>query len=189
MEISEEVHLKTKYFCQWMQYLQERREIRRLKNKEVEDLKKSQLFSQYSLKFQSFLHWKQHTRKARLDRLKAQTITKAAANRATSACFAAFREKIDILAIESQLAGAVSAKLTQGAVRSVFGKLRENRGRERGRVLKDTDNIWVFRFYRHLTHRLTPLHTLTASKNRETLSINYQQLGLKLCWKGIKTMV
>jgi hypothetical protein len=71
MEISEEVHLKTKYYCQWLQFLQERREIRRLKNKEVDDLRKSQLFSQYSLKFQSFLHWKQHTRKARLDRTKA----------------------------------------------------------------------------------------------------------------------
>jgi hypothetical protein len=44
MEICEDVRVKTKYFFQWFQYLQERKEIRRLKNKEVEDLKKSKLF-------------------------------------------------------------------------------------------------------------------------------------------------
>jgi hypothetical protein len=72
MEISEEVHIKTKYFCQWLQFLQERREVKRLKNKEVEDVKKSRLFCQYSLKFQTFLHWKQHTRKANTARTKAK---------------------------------------------------------------------------------------------------------------------
>jgi hypothetical protein len=127
MEISEDVHLKTKYFCQWLQFLQERREIKRLKNKEVEDLKKSRLFCMYSLKFQTFIHWKQHTRKAHTGRARAKQIEQAVAKRTAGKAFLAFREKVDILAIEGQLAEAVGTRLRQMEVRSVFWRLRNNR--------------------------------------------------------------
>jgi hypothetical protein len=49
-----------------------------LKNKEVEDIKKSKLFSQYSCKFQAFLQWKQVAKKIKSERERAIMIEKAA---------------------------------------------------------------------------------------------------------------
>ena len=37
-----------------------------MKNKEIEDLKKSKVFHQYSIKFHSFLNWKQYMKKKKL---------------------------------------------------------------------------------------------------------------------------
>ena len=87
MEISEDVHVKTKYFFKWCQYLRERQEVRRLKNKEVEDLKKARLFCQYSLKFQQFLQWKQQNRRAKHDRERAAQIALAASQRLAKSTF------------------------------------------------------------------------------------------------------
>jgi hypothetical protein len=94
MEISEDVHLKTKYFFQWFQYLQERREVKRFRNKEVEDIKKSRLFCNYSLKFQTFLQWKRQVRKAKSERDRAAQIGTAVCKRMTEGVFERIRERI-----------------------------------------------------------------------------------------------
>jgi len=39
-----------------------------MKNKEIEDLKKAKTFHQYSVKFNSFMEWKQYIRRIRSTR-------------------------------------------------------------------------------------------------------------------------
>ncbi len=42
-----------------------------MKNKEIEDLKKSKIFNQYSAKFSSFMKWKQYIKKIKYIKSKA----------------------------------------------------------------------------------------------------------------------
>ena len=63
--------VKTKYFFKWCKFIEERKVIKVLKNKEVEDLKKSKVFHQYSLKFQAYMEWKQHVKRIKVNRERA----------------------------------------------------------------------------------------------------------------------
>ena len=63
--------VKTKYFFKWCKFLEERNFIKKMKNKEIEDLKKAKLFHKYSLKFQTFIEWKQYIRRVKNTRQRA----------------------------------------------------------------------------------------------------------------------
>jgi hypothetical protein len=62
--------VKTKYFFLWTQFIDERRAIKALKNKEIEDLKKAKVFHQYSLKFRNFVEWKHYVQYMKVTRQK-----------------------------------------------------------------------------------------------------------------------
>jgi hypothetical protein len=68
MHIIQDVKMKTKYFFKWCKFIEEKRVIKMLKNKEIEDLKKAKTFHQYSIKFNSFMEWKQYIRRLRSTR-------------------------------------------------------------------------------------------------------------------------
>jgi len=66
--------MKTKCFFKWCQYIEQVRFIKSEKNREVENLKKSKMFNNYTGKFQYFTAWKHHCKKAQSNKRKASII-------------------------------------------------------------------------------------------------------------------
>lgn len=67
-----------------------------MKNKEIEDIKKSRLFSQYSCKFHTFVQWKQLARKIKSERDRAIMIERATEKRLVHSVITKIQEKIGI---------------------------------------------------------------------------------------------
>jgi hypothetical protein len=70
-----------------------------MKNKEVDDLKKSKVFNQYSVKFKCFIQWKQHVRKTKVQNQKARTIETNSKNRLLKRVLAHINEKTEVIII------------------------------------------------------------------------------------------
>ncbi len=90
----QDVRVKTKYFFIWTQFLNEKREIKRLKNKEIEDLKKAKTFSQYTAKFHSFLGWKQYVKKMKTIKEKAVLLENKTKAKQLTSVVAEMKQKI-----------------------------------------------------------------------------------------------
>lgn len=58
--------MKTKYFFKWCMYLQHAKVYKELKHRDIENLKISQTFNSFGIKFNYFVAWKQFCKKKRL---------------------------------------------------------------------------------------------------------------------------
>lgn len=68
--------------------------IKRIKYKEIEDLKKAKTFAQYSTKFQFFGKWKQHVKKMKVIKEKGKFLEQQTKNKQLKSIFEQIKEKI-----------------------------------------------------------------------------------------------
>ena len=70
-----------------------------MKNKEVEDLRKAKMFHKYSLKFQTFMEWKQYVRRIKTTRQRAIVLEEKTKKNKMLNIFDTFKEKIEVITI------------------------------------------------------------------------------------------